>query len=200
MFCTFYTAIFQLPKNNALHRPQLRLVLSERKRVVYSRKRLFPVAPERGNPGKLDIRLLLVREPPGAAPEEVFGALQVAHLALDKREIVLRRGVERAGVVLRGARDRLFEIGLRRGVAAVLGEADAHREIGLGIVGVNLERPLVVWLGIDEPVLELVEAKTDFVGEFRTRVFLRRFRILHLRRQLHFALRRNRRIGEEYLA
>ena len=72
-----------------------------------------------------------MREPPRATPEEVFRALQVAKLSLHEREVVFRRGVKGARVVLRRTGNGLFEIRLRLGVASVLREPHAHREIGL---------------------------------------------------------------------
>jgi len=152
-----------------------------------------------------------VREPPGAAPEEVFRSLQVAlglrsrireggERLLHKREVVLRRGIERARVVLRCARNCPLQIRLRLGVASVLRKSHAHRKVGLGIVWVDFKRALVIWLRVDQSVMELIEAKSDLVGELGARVFLRLFRILHLRRQLHVSLRRNGRVGEEHLA
>ena len=110
MFYMFYMDIFlvQFPQKNSFHRPELRLVLSEGEGVVDACERLLPVAAQRGNAGELDVRLLLVRETPRAAPEKILGTLQIAKSTLHEREVVFRRGVKRARMVLRGARNGPF--------------------------------------------------------------------------------------------
>ena len=154
-----------------------------------------------------------MRETPRTAPEEVFCALEVplglhsrfregGESALDECEVILRRGVERACVVLRSARHGPFEIRLRLGIASVLREPHAHRKVRLRVAGVDLKRTLVVGLRVDEAVLELVEPEADLVCKFGGPVFFRRLRIRHLRRQLHVLWLDlgDRCVGEKHLA
>ena len=172
----------ELLQEDPLHRPELGFVLAESECVVDAGERLRPVAAQGGEPGDFDVRFLLVREPPRAAPEEILRTLQVAKMPLDKREIVFRRGIKGARVVLRGAGDRLFEIRFRVRIRAVLRKPYAHCDIRLGVAGIDFKRSSVVRLRVDETVVELVETQADFISEFGGDIFLRRLGIFHLRR------------------
>ena len=103
-------------------------------------------------------------------------------------------------MVLCCARNRLFKIRLRLGVATVLRKPHAHCKIGLRIVGVDFKCAFVVRHGIENSVLELVEAQSHLVGKFGGRVFLRWLRVLHFWRQFYITLRRNWSIREKHLA